>query len=144
MTEYKYNVGDLVHVNETAYESLSPEMRKRLPSTFKTTLFTIANREHAGDTNNYFMPGYDWQCGHGWITEAWITKWIGDGPLSLSITIDPEGDTEEEVEVFTEAVLQQLRKVCEQFGVDFDGLSDVQIKQFEYVVNHLPEVDKLI
>jgi hypothetical protein len=142
--EYKYEVGDLVHLNATAFESIPRKLRKHLPKTYKTTLFTIARRTNVADINQYFIPGYDWQGGSGWITEAWISKWYGSGPLQLTVTIDPENDTEEEVAEFTDEIIKQLRKVSEQFGVDFDDLSDVEIKQFEHMVNHLPKVDKML
>ena len=113
--EYKFEIGDRVHLNETAYATLPPKQQKLLPTTFKTTLFTIARRFSKDGITQYFMPGYDWQCGHGWIDETWISKWMGSGPLRLTVTIDPQGDTDEEIDA-------KVEKVREKLGNEFDDL----------------------
>lgn len=120
--EYKFEIGDRVHLNETAYASLPPEQRKLLPTTFKTTLFTIARRDNEGG-NQYFMPGYDWQCGHGWINEEWISKWMGSGPLRLTVTIDPQGDTDEEIDAKVANVLNKLNSEFDDLDVTVDRVS---------------------
>jgi hypothetical protein len=113
MSDYKYDVGDLVHVSIKVLDQLPKKNRKRVSSTFKSNLFIIAKRRK--EPNQYFVPGYDWQGGDAWVDEAWLSKWAGSGPLRLAVTIDPEDSTDEE---FTE----KLHKVCEKLGKEHDDL----------------------
>ena len=117
MSDYKYSIGDLVHVNTAILDQLPPKNRKRAPKTFKSNLFTIARRRN-DPTNQYFVPGYDWQGGDGWVDESFLSKWAGAGPLRLKVTIDPEGATNEEVE-------RKLHNVCKKLVEDNDDLTEV-------------------
>lgn len=117
MSDYKYSIGDRVHVNTTVLDQLPPKNRKRVSKTFKSNLFSIAQRRN-DPTNQYFLPGYDWQGGDGWVDESFLSKWAGAGPLRLTVTVDPEGATDEEVE-------QKLRNVCKKLVDDNEDLSDV-------------------
>ena len=117
MSDYKYSIGDLVHVNVAVLDQLPPKNRKRVPNTLKSNLFTIAKRR-TEPCNQYFVPGYDWQGGDSWVDESFLSKWAGAGPLRLKVTIDPEGSTDEEVE-------QKLRNVCKKLVEDNEDLSDV-------------------
>jgi len=117
MSDYKYDIGDRVHVNTAVLEQLPRKNRKRSSNTFKSTLFTIARRRN-DPTIQYFIPGYDWQGGDSWVDEAWLSKWAGAGPLRLHVTIDPEGDTDVEVE-------RKLRNVCKRIVEDNEDLSDM-------------------
>ncbi|RKZ88303.1 MAG: hypothetical protein DRQ39_02685 [Gammaproteobacteria bacterium] len=117
MSDYKYSIGDRVHVNTTALDQLPPKNRKRVSKTFKSNLFSIAQRRN-DPTNQYFLPGYDWQGGDSWVDESFISKWAGAGPLSLRVTIDPEGDTDVEVE-------RKLRNVCKKVIADNEDLTEM-------------------
>lgn len=114
MNDYKYKVGDLVQVDTTLLEQLPRKNRKRGSATFKSNLFTIAKRR-SDPCIQYFIPGYDWQGGDGWVDEFILSKWAGAGPLRLHVTIDPEGDTDEEVE-------RKLRNVCKKVVADTEDL----------------------
>jgi hypothetical protein len=117
MSDYKYNVGDLVHVNLAVLAQLPSKNRKRVPTTFKSNLFTIT-KQRKKPRNQYFVPGYDWQGGDSWVDECFLSKWAGAGPLRLKVTIDPEGDTMVEVE-------RKLRNVCKKLVEDNDDLTEV-------------------
>lgn len=120
MSDYKYKVGDLVHVSVAILDQLPPENRKRVSNTFKSNLFYIAQRRN-DPTNQYFVPGYDWQGGDCWVDESFLSKWAGAGPLRLTVTIDPEGDTDDEVE-------EKLRNVCKKLVEDNEDLSGVEFE----------------
>jgi len=111
VSDYKYNVGDLVHVNLAALDQLPPKNRKHVPDTFKSNLFTISKRRDDPSVQ-YFVPGYDWQGGDSWVDESFLSKWAGRGPLRLKVTIDREGSPESEVM----ATAAEVRESFEQAG----------------------------
>lgn len=137
MPEYKYEVGDRVHLNDTAFKSLPKEMLKHLPRTYQTTIFTVAQRTDAGGINQYFIPGYNWQGGSGWIKEEWISRWCGSGPFKLTVTVMPENETLEELREFTEQAERDIRNAMR---VPADILGGVT---FKYAKEPTRELDKV-
>ncbi len=135
--EYKFEVGDRVNINAVAYESLPAINRMRLPSKFKSTVFTIARKRRQGDVIQYFIPGYDWQGGTGWINEDWISKWCGGGPLRLTIAVIPEGETTKELMEFTETI---KRGIYDAMGIPASELGHIE---FECIDEIPVELDKV-
>lgn len=128
--EYKYEVGDLVHVSPTALEQLPLKNRKRAQITFKSTLFTIAKRRD-DPTIQYFVPGYDWQGGDSWVDESFLSKWAGSGPLRLSVTVDSEGATAKEREAYATEMTNKLHAVCK----------DTPVVDIKYIDDPAAELD---
>ena len=126
MNDYKYNIGDLVHVNIAVLDQLPPENRKRVPKTFKSNLFTISKRRKE-PCNQYFVPGYDWQGGDCWVNETFISKWADSGPLRVSVTIDPEGATLQEREANAKNIITELHTICKKRGVSDAEMPEVDI-----------------
>jgi len=127
MSEYKFEIGDRVYLNETAYVSLPEQNRTQLPNTFRGTIFTIAKRSDTTDENQYFIPGYNWQGGTGWVTEAWLSKWCGEGPLRIQVMVDPEDDSHEEFVKFTDQlkkkIYETIRVPEDLLGIDIDKMT---------------------
>lgn len=130
MSDYKYEIGDLVHVNTAVLDQLPPKNRKRSSNTFRSTLFTIAQRRN-DPTIQYFVPGYDWQGGDSWVNEAWLSKWAGSGPLRLSVTIDSEGATAKERDAYAMEMVNKLRASCE----------DTPVVDIKYIDDPAAELD---
>jgi hypothetical protein len=121
MSNYKFDIGDYVYLNDSAFASLPKKNRMQLPTTFRSNIFSVAKQKNEAGTNWYFMPGYDWQGGTGWVTESWLTKWCGGGPLRLSVEIMPEqDDTMKDLHDFQQRILASMRIPANMIGtIDF-------------------------
>ena len=136
MSKFKFDIGDRVHLNETAYAALPERNKLQLPNTFRGTIFTVARRHQIGNINQYFIPGYDWQGGTGWVVESWLSKWCGDGPLRMSIAIAPEDDTLREVLEYEKEIRDQIYKTL--------GIPQRLLKiEFEHTEEPALELDKV-
>lgn len=110
MSSYKFDIGDYVYLNDSAFASLPKKNRMQLPPRYSSTIFAVAQQKNEAGTNWYFIPGYDWQGGTGWVTERWLSKWCGGGPLRMSIEIMPEpDDTMKDLHDFQKEILESLR-----------------------------------
>ena len=121
MSNYKFEVGDRVYLDPAALSKLPKRLLKHLPATYRSHIFTVARRNDVGRRNRYFIPGYDWQGGTGWVVEEWLAKWCGEGTLRFSIEIMPEqDDTMETLHDFQRQILDSLRVPADRLGkIDF-------------------------
>jgi len=131
--EYKFDIGDYVNLNDSAYASLPERNQVQLPPTFRSIIFTVAQQKNEAGANWYFIPGYDWQGGSGWVTESWLSKWCGGGPLRMSIEIMPEqDDTMKDLHDFQQRILASMRIPANMIGK----------VEFTYADMTAPELDK--
>jgi hypothetical protein len=133
--DFKFEVGNLVKIDPTAFDEQLPDFSKVeeicdnnlfIIADRKVHWYTIADEQHS--TTWYYIPGYDWQGGNGWIDGAWLTRWNGAGQLQMTITLTSKKRTKEEAEAEAEELLEKVRDVIEGMGMPRESIQKIGIR----------------
>ena len=132
MSEAKFDIGMLVNLNAIAYSSLPEENQEQVAETYADTIFRVKERAEVDGEFKYRLPGYDWQ-GNEWVNESLLEQWTGEGPITISVTIDPEGESRKAMWTLSEKLKKQIYEVAQNFA-------SVEV---EFTEEPAPDLDKV-